>query len=378
MGSDSNTIGKCRDPSKSAPREGGRAAGTRRRVDCARRLVYAARRTRTDDPVGAALETDDFRETPMRTVAADLVDIVRDYIAVHRELRRLIEHYRSGNLAFSEVQQLISDDESSVLFRLKERCHASFRPRDDEATVTMRREALFDLAVGSLFHEAMKFRESFYQKEVYGPRVGALRSQASAEADEFFAEFEKILDGVSDRLEEGLEETETLISQTGSQLRVLLAFHPGNALVLRYMIEHPAVLEAVFGVPFDELLADLEGDAGAAFARAGRSYLDSGFYREAEAAFVGAVDRGARDDELLPLMTYCRGMSDYLKGDYQGSVAQLRRWSESGIETAPELVEIARAAMSKVEQLVAGDATGGGPVAGAATALAARLAAAGR
>ena len=97
----------------------------------------------------------------------------------------------------------------------------------------MRREALFDLAVGSLFHEAMKFRESFYQKEVYGPRVGALRSQSTSESDAFFDEFEKILDGVADRLEEGSQETEILIAQTGQQLRVLLAFHPNNALALR-------------------------------------------------------------------------------------------------------------------------------------------------
>ena len=44
-----------------------------------------------------------------------------------------------------------------------------------------RREVLFDLAVGSLFHEAMKFRENFYQREVYGPRVRALRDAARAE-----------------------------------------------------------------------------------------------------------------------------------------------------------------------------------------------------
>ena len=67
----------------------------------------------------------------------------------------------------------------------------------------MRREALFDLAVGSLFHEAMKFRENFYQREVYGPRVRALRTESGAENEALFREFEKILAAVAQRLDEG-------------------------------------------------------------------------------------------------------------------------------------------------------------------------------
>jgi tetratricopeptide (TPR) repeat protein len=311
----------------------------------------------------------------MRTVAADLVDIMRDYLVVHQKMGRLLDRYRSGDLVFSEIRQLISDDESSVLFRLKERCHASFRPRDDEASVAMRREALFDLAVGSLFHEAMKFRESFYQKEVYGPRVGALRSQSTSEADAFFDEFEKILDGVAARLEEGSQETEILIAQTGQQLRVLLAFHPNNALVLRHMIENPEPLEAVFGLPLDELLAELEGDAAAAFSRAGRSYLDSGFYEEAKQAFADSIARGGSRDDLAPLADYCRGMMAYLSGDYRQSVERLGEWFASANERDEVLVEIARAAMAKVDQLV--DQEDGEAVASDATALAGQLTAAG-
>ena len=58
----------------------------------------------------------------------------------------------------------MGDGEDSVLFRLKERCHALFRGGEQPSEVVMRREALFDLAVGSLFHEAMKFRENLYQR----------------------------------------------------------------------------------------------------------------------------------------------------------------------------------------------------------------------
>ena len=78
-----------------------------------------------------------------------------------------------GALAFDEVGELVGDDERSVLFRLKERCHVLFRGERGEGEIGA--TALFDLAVGSLFHEAMKFRENFYQRSSYGPKVRALR-----------------------------------------------------------------------------------------------------------------------------------------------------------------------------------------------------------
>jgi len=81
---------------------------------------------------------------------AGLVDIVREFLSVHGLLRRLFERHHAGSLRFEEVQALAGDNESSPLFRLKERCHGLFRAGEVGGA------ALFDLAVGSLFHEAMK------------------------------------------------------------------------------------------------------------------------------------------------------------------------------------------------------------------------------
>ena len=89
-----------------------------------------------------------------------LVEVVRDFLEVHQLMRRIFAQFRSGELGFDELGELVSDDERSVLFRLKERCHALFRPGNGVRAATDR-EALFDLAIGSLFHEAMKFRENY-------------------------------------------------------------------------------------------------------------------------------------------------------------------------------------------------------------------------
>jgi hypothetical protein len=291
----------------------------------------------------------------MNEASADLVEIVRTFLAAHRTMKRLFVRFRNRELRFAELEELVGDDESSVLYRLKERCHALFRPRDAKSAMSMRREALFDLAVGSLFHEAMKFRENFYQREIYGPRVRALRSESAEEGDVLFREFEKILGTVSERLEEGLQETEILIEQTGDQLRVLLAERPNNGFVVRYLIENPALVEEVFAIPLDALLTEIEGAAAAGFELAGRSYLESGFYGDAESAIAAAIERGGRAEDLDRLSQYARGMAAYLAGDYAECVARLDEWFDGCGGNEERLMDIARVALSKIDQLAEGE-----------------------
>ncbi len=141
----------------------------------------------------------------MHSPDAGLVEIVREFLAAHELLGRLFGRLRSGELRFEELQELVGDSEDAVLFRLKERCHALFRPGMRAADLAMTRGALFDLAVGSLFHEAMKLRENFYQLAVYAPKVEALRVQAAPDAERLFQEFERIIAAARLRLEEALQ-----------------------------------------------------------------------------------------------------------------------------------------------------------------------------
>jgi hypothetical protein len=270
-------------------------------------------------------------------------------------MRHVSQRYRSGELRFPELRSLIGDDDGSVLYRLKERSHALFRPRDGESAMCSRGEALFDLAVGSLFHEAMKFRENFYQQEIYGPRVRALRAGPAEAADGLLREFEKILASVSDRLLEGLQETEILTEQTREQLYGLLAEHAENGFVARYLIENRAQVDTVFGRSLDSLFEEIEGSAAVGFEIAGRSYLESGFYREAESVLADAVVRGGGSEELERLACYARGMAAYLAGDYAGCVLHLGEWFDAAGENAPNLLEIGRAAVSKIDHLAEGD-----------------------
>ena len=283
------------------------------------------------------------------------VDVVRDFLSAHHALRQLFALFRAGSLRFEDLDPVFVDDESSVLFRLKERCHALFRPRSGRAREARHREVLFDLAVGSLFHEVMKFRENFYQREVYGPQVRALRAQAEPGAAALFGEFEKILDAVSARLDEGIEELEVLLGQTRSQLLLLLAEHADDGLVMRCALEHRTAVEEVFGRGLEALLGELHGGQPArGFAIAGRSYLESGHYAEAEWAFAAAAKHGGDPRELGRQASYARGMRAYLAGDYAESVAQLDAWANGAAAADAFLAALAHAAVSKLDRLVQG------------------------
>ena len=84
----------------------------------------------------------------MPSVESAFVDLVREFLWAHLLARTQIGRFRAGELHFAELTELVGDDEASALFRLKERCHALFRPGPGGSRVAVRREELFDLAVG--------------------------------------------------------------------------------------------------------------------------------------------------------------------------------------------------------------------------------------
>ena len=73
---------------------------------------------------------------------AALVEIVRDFLRAHRELRAIAALHRSGELHFERVKGLVGDGEEAVLFRLKERCHKLFRERGRRPGRAARRSSI--------------------------------------------------------------------------------------------------------------------------------------------------------------------------------------------------------------------------------------------
>lgn len=284
---------------------------------------------------------------------SQIPEILRDFVEVHRLISDLAIRHRSSGLRFEALAGSIEDDEASVLFRLKERTHALFRAPRGERRAPTHREALFDLAVGSLFHEGMKLRENLYQREIYGPQVRALLSDAEEESKALFDEFERMLGSVEERVDEGVNELETLVQRTAEQLRLLIA-HPPDDGSARYMTEHPETVDMVFGVSLEEQLEAMYGSVATGFERAGRSYLASGFFAPAERCFDQALERSDAEDNVGALRDYARGMGAYVARDYGASIEHLKAWIATNPPEA-RFRSLARDAVSSIVQLAEGD-----------------------
>jgi hypothetical protein len=288
----------------------------------------------------------------MRAESA-IVGIARDFLAAQRTLRAIAASEAAGTLRFDEVRVFVGDDERSVLFRLKERCHELFRGDDSEIGAS----ALFDLAVGSLFHEAMKLREHVYQVDVYAPKVAALRARGISDESGLLAEFDKLVRDARLRLKESVAESSVLLGRTTAQFRVLLRTYAENGLLARFVVEHAGELAEAFASSAERALADLHGSAGAAWRRAAWSYLESGFFAEATHALDQAERSGESGSELARQRAFAEGMSAYLAGRYEAAIGGLDAWANARpVGGELRLAPLAASAMSGAKKLVAGDA----------------------
>jgi hypothetical protein len=284
---------------------------------------------------------------------SNFVQLLREFLTAHAELRGIFAEYSEDKIPFAKIRALVGDDDRAVLYRLKEKSHALFRAHG-LATRAVRREALFDLAVGSLFHEAMKLRESLYQREVYAPRVASLREAADEEADELFEEFGRILDNSVSRLGEVISEVRALLVQTRDQLRRLLVERAGDRFVTRCLLSRREQVDATFPEGFMGVLEAMHGNTVTGLVEGARALLESAYFVEAAAALrEAAEDPNAPRAELEQLGLYAKGMQAFLDGNYTTSIATLEAWANLGADDQErEFSRLAASVLGRVGRLV--------------------------
>ena len=298
-------------------------------------------------------------ETTQSTDVSNFVQLLREFLTAHAELHGIFSEYSDDKIPFTKIRALVGDDDRAVLYRLKEKSHALFRSHG-LATRAVRREALFDLAVGSLFHEAMKLRETLYQREVYAPRVASLREAADDESDELFDEFDRILESSVSRLGEVIFEVRALLVQTRDQLRRLLIERSGDRVVTRCLLSRREQVDAAFPEGFRGVLEAMHGKTVTGLVEGARALLESAYFVEAVAALREAgQDSEAPRAELEQLRLYADGMQAFLDGDYATSIATLEAWTDLGAaDHERDFARLAASFLGRVGRLVEDDEAG--------------------
>jgi hypothetical protein len=272
-----------------------------------------------------------------------IAQIVRDFLESYERSQRVGERLRSGELEFAEVERLVGEDEQSTLYRLKEECHSLFRS-DALARGELAGEELLDLAIGALFHEAMKFREGYYVTTTYGPRLERLLAGGTPPSA-LTNLFHRVFEAGRRRMLEAQAETQELFRETRDQLSVLLRQLPESGAVARSLVEDPGQSERVFGVPIDTLLADLYGSAQTGRTLAVASLVEGGHYAEA-AELLERCESG--QPAHVGASCFARGMARYYAGDLAGSLDLLAAWTSAGCTGDSNWPEHARRALRAI------------------------------
>lgn len=303
--------------------------------------MSASRKAASPDPAGQS---------------ADFVQLLREFLAGYTALMALFARYGTDDIPFAKIRELVGDDEGAVLFRMKEKSHALFRT-DEFASEVVRHEALFDLALGSLFHEAMKLRESLYQREVYGPRVALLREAADEATEALIVEFDRILGKSVARQGEVVAEVRVLLSQTRDQLRRLLLERSGDRRVTRCLLSRREQVDAVFPEGLSGLLRAMHGNAVTGLIEGARALLESAYYLEAlETLRSARAEPEAPVGEIRQLELYAEGMQAVLDGRYARSIETLSAWADlDGHAQEREFARLAGSVLGRLGPLLRDD-----------------------
>jgi tetratricopeptide (TPR) repeat protein len=259
-----------------------------------------------------------------------IVEIVNDLLRAAVIQKEIEEFYRKGALTFTHVETLIDDKGHSILYRLKANCHALFRNSDPPCHDE---ERLLDLAVGSIFHEAMKLRENLYQVETYRPRYLGLRRGTLSDRKSLLDRFEKIVLRAEQGVQEGVADIRALFQDTLDQLVDLIRGYGQNDLLIRFLLANRKLFVTVYGKKRLEGLFNGMFKKGLIQAhRVGaNSYLQSGSYDMAFKLFAKTLSFVPEDGKVKFLYTYAKGMHAYYNNNYENALrffAKLPRFGQ--------------------------------------------------
>jgi hypothetical protein len=253
----------------------------------------------------------------------NIIEIVRGLLFSEVAFQEIFKKYKQGRLRFSDIGLWVDDKGQSLLYNLKEQCHSLFRYQGKKPIY--KNEWLLDLAIGSIFHEAMKLRENIYQMEVYRPKYLQYKSKFGKTGYEknYIQLFERIILKAKQGVAEGMEETQSLFKDAMAQLIDLFRESFQNIFLVRFLLENSTLLQEVYGSKKIKEIFGLMFEKGFldAYQLAGQSYLQSEHYDLASSYFLRALKMDPRHHGLRFLVNFSFGMDEYYKNAYSKSLS---------------------------------------------------------
>jgi len=215
-----------------------------------------------------------------------IASVFKRFLIARVAFDAIIEMFRSSEpMRFEPINIFVE----RTLFGLKEECHSLFRDPGRRVGDTLYAEDLFDVLIGSIFHETMKIKENCYILEQYGPTYRSMaaiaerRIQVPAYERLFFRACKRIIERASTAVYEDVRAAEQLFNDATEHLLSILPRFANNGLVTRMLVENEQLVEMVYGEDGLEMVLDkmYEGRLFNAHLHAASSYLEAGRFQEA-------------------------------------------------------------------------------------------------
>ncbi len=207
-----------------------------------------------------------------------------------------------------------TEKKNGPLWQLKDLCHQVWPQEEREQHI---HGVLVDWLIGSLFHEAMKLKENLYLLNNYGSAALAINSlndqhnpryrQLPAIAD--LVDIQTLIKRIGGDFARQMERMGFLFGQVNYLLRLMVSELAENMLIIRLLVEQEKTVAELWGESLETLFNDIFSDGAATgFCRAGSSYLQGQWYRQALAVYERAFACDRQCDEAIARIAHLKAI----------------------------------------------------------------------
>lgn len=229
---------------------------------------------------------------------AEICEIITGFMKAKVRFNGEFESWESAGSFDSAVMDRLEED----LYHLKSRTHLALRDGKEQNSGFIQKADLFDLIIGSIFHEALHLKEYIYTLRSYAPRYNSFAGRKKNRkldiyTDDFLKHSMAIVNEAKTNLPKKAYEVKNLFEDALLLIEDIIKKYRSNSRVIRTLFTSSEILDRVYGENGLEALYSKiyrEGPAQG-YLKVGASFMKDGFHKEAFNALEKAARAAKRD-----------------------------------------------------------------------------------
>ena len=254
---------------------------------------------------------------------SEICDLVIGFYRVKKKFEKEFKHYqKQGKFNFKAMDEMEVD-----LYNLKNKTHAVFRRDVESNGGILEREDLFDLIIGSIFHEALHLKEYVYALQSYKARYMSFADRKKTGRidsiqDDFLKYSREIIREAKENLPRKTTELKSLLEDALSLMEGTLKKYRTSRRLMRVLYLERELLNSIYGENGLEYVYRIMYKAGAmeGYFRVGASFLKGGFHDFAIRAFEEALSADSGSDRENELRQEIKKKCQFLQKKQLGDV----------------------------------------------------------